>query len=396
MNRFFPFEKFQKRFLCCLFFGISVFSELPANAQPLGHPNIGGSNAGTFSPKNTSTTSAKASPGTIEVEILNPQGQPLADVEVDLISSFQSIAQGPREEITTKSTDSSGKVSFSDLQASLRYDYAVVAKQGDAHFGVPSFRLAKSQGQSVRIYVYPTTNSISDAFVGIRGFLYLTQREDFLNVELMFRVMSLGRKAWVPKNLLLQLPKDFQGVDVPLGEGDARFERASEGVILKGTYPPGQRDIRFSFMVPRNHRETQMIQMDLPPRVAELRGLTEALPGLELDVPGFEKVQRSQGPGGEGTVLITRKLMRPGEAELKSVLVELRGLPTRGPERWIATLVAALIALAGLFLLLRNKTHQQISDGERQTARSLILEELVALENARTERKIGPKTYQKT
>jgi hypothetical protein len=88
--------------------------------------------------------------------------------------------------------------------------------------------------------------------------------------------------------------------------------------------------------------------------------------------------------------LITEKQIRREEPPLKNVSVVIRGLPTEGPARLVATLLSA----GGLLLGLVFGTKKP-SPRDWRGERTRLLDELVELERARKAEEVGPKTYER-
>jgi hypothetical protein len=134
-----------------------------------------------------------------------------------------------------------------------------------------------------------------------------------------------------------------------------------------------------------------------PPRSAEIRVIAVASKTMGLEVDGFEPPQDSVGPSGD-RVLVTRKLAGRGEHELGSFLVTLTGLPVPGLGRWVAILIALGLAGAGGAAAagkLRFVSGERLAS-DRTRACDLLLDELVALEEAKARGEIGPQTHERT
>ncbi len=388
--------------------------EQPVAPVPPGHPPMAAPGMdnphGAEAERDVSQPDPTLPAGTLTVEVVDENDKPVAGAKLDLGITFESIAKGPQESSKTATTDQDGRAVFSGLSTELRYSYQVTTTRGPAHYGVPAFRLTPESGHRVRLHTYPSTHDVAGAFVGMRGFVYVRTREDIFQVEMLFRVMNMGRVSWVPQNLVLELPKGFTALDGPIDSGDTRFiEAEGRGAQLTGTFGPGTHDVRMSFQVPSDQEKSQTFPIAIPPHVAELRVLGEAAPGMTLDVKGFEETDRggtrevtfeepqvARGPAGD-RVLITRRLMRPGENQLKKVLVELGGLPVAGPARWIAVALALAIALGGIASVVlrpgpKGKKRHAIAGEDLDRARKLLLDELVAVERAFDQGDIGPVT----
>jgi hypothetical protein len=146
--------------------------------------------------------------------------------------------------------------------------------------------------------------------------------------------------------------------------------------------------------VDRSGSASQNFEIDLPPHVAELRVIVESLPGLTLDVPGFEEAQSAVGPDGK-KVLITRRVLRPGEPDSqRHITVRLGGLPEKSPARWYASLAALLVALTGLYVARRSSAEESAERAlQKAQARSRLLQELRALETEHERGELGPETF---
>ena len=326
------------------------------------------------------------------LQLVDDNELPLAGVEVELITSFESVSKGGNTKKRTALTDQNGAVIFQKLSPALRYSHRLIAKSQGGFFATDVFRMRPKGGLFARLHVYPTTNQLSDTLVGSMGFIYVSQREDVLKVEMLFRIINVGKNAWIPSNIILNLPSGYHGVEVPGAEGQ-RFKRHSEGVQLEGTFGPGQHDLSFAFLLHRKNNEHQSISIPLLPNLADLRVMTDAIAEVELSVPSFPTPELRKNPSGKGMVLFTERQMKPGQGALKSITVDLDGLPTRGVERWLATGLALLIALLGILLSLMAKKKYFSSREEKEEAQQLLLRELLALEQAKKEAEVGPRAY---
>lgn len=346
-------------------------------------------------PMNVSRPDASVPPGTIDLQVLDASGQPVPNQPVELYVTHESVAEGTQETVVRRTTDEHGKIRFDSLSRELRYSYSLGTEYQGGRYGIPAFRFDENRGQQVRLHVFRTTPSPLEAFVGMRGYVYFQPREDVFHVEMLFRVLNLSTLAWVPEGVVLQLPERFQAFDSPR-QGLARFvEEPGRGARLTGTFAPGQHDVRLSFQVPSAGESSQRFVMTLPPNLAELRVISEAAPGMSLEVDGFGPAEPARGPTGD-RVLITGRMTRPGERPLEVLRVRLDGLPVHGPARWVVTLLASLIAAGGLYAALRQKgssrSRTAVADADLKRAKQLLLDELVQVERAFEAGELGPRT----
>lgn len=347
-------------------------------------------------PRNTSLPDEALPAGTVVVDVVDEQQRPLRGATVKLLSLFQSIAEGNTEDVVTKVTDDSGSVRFDKLDTAIRYSYAVSVESRGAAYDAPGFNLSKV-GQRVRVHTFPSTTDPREAFVGIQGYFTVQVNDDLLRIDGAYRVFNMGQKTWKATGLFLPLPKDAQAVDAKLTAGDAGFEEAPGGLKLVGSFPPGQKDLAFSFHVPNTNTETRTISFGVPPHTVDLNVLIEQAPGLGLSVtPGFVPAESRVGRN-EKKVLVTRRVLRPGEGPISAIQIDLTGLPVIGPARWIATFIALGIALLGLLATWMKRRESDKDQGqERDKARETLLREMLLLERAHRTGEIGPRTYEET
>jgi hypothetical protein len=321
---------------------------------------------------------------------------PLAGIQVELLKSFQSIAMGDRTDSVTARANESGKVTFGGLDVSRSHSYQVIVKRDAAEYSSAQFTLNRDAGQRVLLHVYPVTRDINQARIAMRGLIYVQPREDVFQCEVWFQVYNVGAIAWVPRGVTLRLPEDAKAFTSQPGAGDARFESPEGSVAtLFGTYAPGrQDDVRFSYQVPNEQTSSASFDLPLPPHVGEFRVVVESAPGMGLSARNFPSAQKSTGVRGE-RVLVTQQR----GTGLDSVHFQITGLPTRGSAPWIAVALAIGIAAGGVSTAFggadpRRKRKRVRAD--RREAKNKILDELVALERAHREKRIGPRSYEDT
>lgn len=392
---------------------LGVLLALPAAAPPsdselpAGHPPVGAARAApaphaaadphAAAPTPDSTLPAKDLPrGTVEARIVDAQDRPLPGTEVRLGILRQSVAEGEERSHLTATSGPDGTVRFSGLQTGSEHSYRITVVKPPAEYASDPFTLGDS-GQRVLLHVYPVTADVNTTLVGMRGFVVVEPRDDVFQFQVMFRVFNMGRVTWVPQDVTLGLPPGWKAFNAQESMTDARVVSAGDRVKLVGTYSPGEHEVSFSFQVPNEHDESAEFQLDLPPHVAELRVIAEASRGMQLDVEGFDRAEPSTAQGGQ-RVLVAGRRLRAGEPELRDLTLRLSGIPTPGPGRWIAALIAALAVAAGLATALSRDGSAKRTPAERDRAqaRDLLLSELVALEKAHAAGDVGPRTYEST
>jgi hypothetical protein len=382
--------------------GAPAHPPAPGGELPAGHPPVGPGPAGSAGPQDPAPTPDSTLPandlpaGTIEAKIVDQNDRPIAGADVRLGVLKQTVAEGERRSHRSGKTNPDGMIRFDGLEIGSDFSYRVSVKSDPAEYASDPFNLGREVGQRVLLHVYPVTHDVSRTLVGMRGILVVEPRDDVFQFQAMFRVFNMGRITWVPTDISIDLPEGAKGFNVPESMTDTRFVNEGDQARLLGTFAPGEHDVSFSFQVPNDHDENVEFRLSLPPHVAEVRVIAEAARGMGLSVQGFDPAESANAPGGQ-RVLVTSRRLRQGEPEMSAVTIRLSGVPTPGPGRWIAAVLAALGVLAGLAVALSSskEASSRSSEQDVEQARELLLEELVALEKAHRAGEIGPASYER-
>jgi hypothetical protein len=366
-----------------------------AGAVPANHPGMGNADP----QADLSEASPSLPPGTISATIVDQQGLPLSGHQVRLGIMFQKIAEGESRSEKFAQADTQGTVLFTGLTSGSDHAYRVTVQFGAANYQTAPFNLKQDMGQRVILHVFPATSEIERAAFGMRGYLYVETRDDVFQCEALFRVFNVGQITWVPKDVVVQLPKGFKAFKAQEGMTDVRFEQVDGvGARLKGTFPPGQAEASFRFQLPKSDDESLTFRMSVPPHVAEMRVIAEASSTMNLSVDGFQPPVATANQNGQ-RVLVSVKQLRERNEELKDFTATLSGIPTPGPGRWFALAIAGCMAIGGAFAA--RGAFDDAAGGkdvvaDKKRARELLLRELEALEAARREERIGPRSYQQS
>ena len=92
--------------------------------------------------------------------------------------------------------------------------------------------------------------------------------------------------------------------------------------------------------------------------------------------------------------LVTERRLRPDEPKLTALSIGIHDLPTSGPGKTIASVLAAIGVAIGL-LLAFSRRGPALRSSASTAGRSAILEELAELERAHAAGDVGPKTYER-
>jgi hypothetical protein len=310
---------------------------------------------------------------------------------------FQKISEGESRSQKLGKTDALGRARFEGLTASSEYSYRITMKKGSAEFASAPFNLHERMGQRVILHSYAVTSNPAEIVLGMRGSIYVEPRDDLFQFEVFFKVFNMSQVAWVPDGVVMRLPDGFKAFSATESMFDAGFVvEEGRGARLKGTFPPGQRDVSFRFQTPKTTESTATFNVGLPPQVADLQVLALSSPQMTMSVDGFNTPEEVLGKNGDHA-LITRKVLRRGDTPLTHITATLNGLPVPGPGRWVASGTAALIALIGLLIAsgkLPIAADARV-ETDRARARELLFEELVELEETRRRGEIGPRAYDK-
>lgn len=378
-----------RRLFSALVFGVWALGTAAAPAQSNPHTLP-------FTPADESLVAADLPVGTIEAIILDGRNRPVPQTQVRLGIMFQKISEGESRTEKFAQTDEHGRVRFSNLKTDGEYSYRITLKKGPANYGSTPFNLGKQAGHRVRLHVFPVTTDIEQAAIGMRGLVYVETRDDIFQFEVLHRVFNVGDTTWVPSNVVMRLPHGFKAFTSQREMSGVGFVvEDGVGAKLDGTFPPGQFDVRFRFQMPKAAAETASFRLGLLPRTADLAIFAEASSKMGLAVEGFQDAVPDTNPQGK-RVLVARKNFSRSE-NTESVAIELSGLPSPGPGRWIAVLLASALGLTGLAayrgVIQLESGGKDRRNRDLESARELLLDELVSVEQARRAGDLGPRAY---
>jgi hypothetical protein len=373
---------------------------------PPGHPSIApGTQAtkgsGFQPPPDIAQPDAQVPIDTIKVQILDKDGHPVPNTKVKLGILQQSIAEGESHAARSGTTDREGHIQFDGLEAASGISYRVSVPEGRATYATDPFVLKKTMGQRVVLHVYPSTDDIRAAMVGMRGFGYIQPRDDAYQLEFMFQIYNIGPITWVPKDVHIDLPHGWKAFVADKSMSDTRVVADGDsGIKLEGTFSPGQHQIGFRFQVPNDHDATTSFSMGMPPHMASMQMVVESAPGMSMNIAGFGPAQPATNNNGQ-RVLVAARQLQQGEPQMNQLSITLAGVPTPPAGRWYAVVIAFSLGLVGLGIALgrsKNETKRAAAVAQRdiEQSRQLLLDELVALEHAKRREQIGPRTYERT
>jgi hypothetical protein len=332
--------------------------------------------------------------GSIVATIRDAQDQPLPRAPLTLEILRNTVAKGESSDRRDVVTDSSGSARFDGLTTGSGVTYRIITKRGQATYSLPAFALNDRAGRRAVLHAYETSSEIEEISVGMQEVAYISLKEDSIQVEQLISVFNLGAISWIA-DTTFSLPPGFKAFNKQETMSDSRIDEVKgTGAALRGTFPPGRRDISFRYQVPLEDKARQTLRIELPPHVAQARVLAESSKSMGLEVTGFPTPQQTRRDGKR--LLVTERQMTRNDRGLSTIEVTLTGLPTTGPGRWIAVVLALAALGVGVGYTLQKYGDPSMDPearGDLIEAREALLSEIVALERAHKSGEVGPQTY---
>jgi hypothetical protein len=330
-------------------------------------------------------------PGVIVVDLHDADEKPVAREEVTLGVLINSVAKGDSRKHLQGTTDQAGRVVFSGLEQASNVAYRVsVGYQGGAFAATP-FQLQQAKAMHVVLHVYPVTRDIQQALIVSEATVACEVREDRIQIEQALTIYNLGRTAWVPDDVRMKLPAGYTAFNAQASMSDQGVDDVDGTAHLHGTFAPGRHAVEFRWQVPWSGDKDVDFEVGLPPHVAIARVMMPATSDIKLLAEGFPPTEVRHDQQGQ-SFLVTERRLRPEDPKLTAVALGIHDLPTPGPGRLLATLLAACGVAAGLVLALSGRAGGSAAV-QAKGSRTSILEELAELERGRESGEVGPKTY---
>jgi hypothetical protein len=325
--------------------------------------------------------------GTLDVWIADGSNRPMANTPVTLGVVYNSVAKGESRKRLFATTNERGIARFEHLETGSAVAYRPMVITAGT-FAVTPFRLPEKAGMRSLLHVYPVVDDVAAAKVVAQSIVYTEVKDDRIQIQQIYRIFNFGKVAWVPKDHILRLPETFTGFASQQGMTDVGVDAVpKQGARLRGTFAPGQHELEFRWQLPYSGESDVSFDVGMVPNVAAARVISPASRDMKLEVEGFP-APRSTSDGQGQRALITERQLSREDPPMKSVAVTIRGLPTEGPGKLIATFLAAGGVGIGLVL-----GAQRPSSKDRKKERARLLAELTELERAHRDGQVGPKTY---
>ena len=368
-----------------------------AEANPHAHAGKTGAMPGVFEPpEDTEKADPSLAPGSIVVDLHDADDHPVPNEAVTLGILINSIAKGDSRKHLQANTDDKGVAVFSGLETAGNIAYRVSSGYRGGSFAASPFQLGQAKAMRVILHVYPVVRDLGGALIVCEATVATELKDDRIQVEEALTVYNLGRSAWQPDDVRLALPEGFTAFNAQATMSDQGVDEANGSAKLRGTFPPGRHAIEFRWQLPWSGDKDVDFVVGLPPHVAIARVMMPATAAIKLSVVDFPATDVRRGEQGQ-SFLVTERRMRPDDAKMTSISIGIHDLPTPGPGRLIASLLAACGVGIGLVIAgSGRKRGRKLHDLNLTLSRDVLLEELAGLERAHTSGEVGPRTYERT
>jgi len=304
--------------------------------------------------------------GVIEGQVVNqtPGGGSVAALDVSLIT----LAEGEKGETRTTKTDSEGKFRFSAVPVEHRYlvgvNYMEVAYYYPVEFA------AGETTKFIQIPVCDTTTSDRAIRIVMRH-VVLRAEEGFFSVKEVIWLANQGDRIYVGSEasrvegrqgtLVFTLPAGASDFAVPEGSVEDYLVVDSTKVINTLLFPPGEKQLVYSYRLPRPSSGELVINLhiDYP---------TDALDVIVMG-EGIEVASTRLTPAEPPTEAEAQFIHFRGENLSRNDIVDVRLSSIRGGTNWafvIIGIVAAGLILGLVTRLVRRRGHIQEGQGEYQ------------------------------
>jgi hypothetical protein len=371
--------------------------ELPAGHPDVGanpHAGAGATPPGVFQPPaDTNKEDPTLPPGTIVVELRDADDHPVPRETVHLGILINSIAKGDSRKHEQAPTDEQGRATFSGLETLSNIAYRVSsAYQGGSYAALP-FQMSQGKSMRVVLHVYPVTRDIRGGLIVSQALVAAELRDDRIQIEEAISIYNLGRIAWQPDEVRLALPSGYTAFATQPTMGDEGVDDVKDGVRLRGTFPPGQKVIEFRWQLPWSEEANVEFPVGMPPHTAIARLMMPASADVKLTGSGMPPAELRQNAQGQ-SFLVTERRLSQDFAPLTTLTIGIHDLPTHGPGRIIATVLAAVgVALGILFAAMGRPLSGARKPGSNE--REVLLAEIADLELAHISGDVGPRTYER-
>jgi hypothetical protein len=349
---------------------------------------------GTFQPpEDTESEDLSLPPGSISIELRDADDKPVPGETINLGILINSIAKGDSRKHMQATTDDRGRAGFSGLDTASNIAYRVSSGYRGGAFAASPFQFQQGKAMHVVLHVYPVARDLKEALIVCEETVAAEMRDDRVHIEEVLTIYNLGRTAWQPDDVRMPLPDGYTAFSSQATMSDQGVDDSGGTAKLRGTFPPGRHSLDFRWQLPWSGDKDVDFDVGLPPHVAIARVMMPAMADLKLIADGFPAAEVRHDAQGQ-TFLVTERRLKPDDAKLDSLSIGIHDLPTPGPGR----LLASLLAACGVGLGLVFASSKRVSSADQEApgaARDALLEDLAGLERAHAAGEVGPRTYER-
>jgi hypothetical protein len=368
-----------------------------ADANPHAHAGKTGAMPGVFEPpEDVEKADPSLPPGSIAVELHDADDHPVPNESVTLGILINSIAKGDSRKHMQATTDDKGVAVFTGLETAGNIAYRVSSGYRGGSFAASPFQLGQVKAMRVVLHVYPVVRDLGGALIVCEATIAAELRDDRIQIEEALTVYNLGRSAWQPDDVRMALPEGFTAFNAQATMSDQGVDEVGGSAKLRGTFPPGRHPIEFRWQLSWSGDKDVDFDVGLPPHVAIARVMMPATSTIKLSAVDFPATDVRRDEQGQN-FLVTERRLRPDDAKMTSLSIGIHDLPTPGPGRLVASILAACGVALGLIIAgSGRKRGRKLHDLNLKLSRDVLLEELAGLERARASGEVGPRTYERT
>jgi hypothetical protein len=336
----------------------------------------------------TSVVDTELPTGTIVVEVVDSAGAGVAKQAVRL--GVMEQAGGRESEACV--TDEKGTCSFDELLTDSKHSYRVNVPYEGARYSSTPFRLDAKRGQRVRVVRLPTTTDNRRVFQML-GRTMIEFRDDRAHINQEARLTNLGETTYVfPEGgMPIRLPDGFKAFDSAALMTDQRLSATDDGLEISGSIPPGRVNLMWTYDIPAGGTSIT-IQQAVPFATMEYQVISDFVDGMTMEVEGFQVARVHEG--GDRRFLVAGMMRRPGDPPVDPLRIHIRGIPGGGPLPYIASAIAFILLILGIWFLFRPLDRTAIMVRVREDRRAELLDEIASLESQRRAESIGPSFYE--
>jgi hypothetical protein len=325
--------------------------------------------------------------GTIRVQVVDVEGQPVEGQRIDLgIMAQNNVRSEEHAEV-----DAAGVASFRDLSTGTSQAYRVNLSYRGAKYSSTPFQLPTNRGYDVRLLRIPTTRSERAILLLLhRTFLEL-KPDERVQVVHQLQVINLARDTYVmpADGKQFRLPEGFTAFQSQPVMTDQRFEQTDDGFRLHGSFPPGRTNLVYGYDIPLDGTSLDLT-IPVPFRTYVVRVEANAPAGMEMDVAGMPRPEVHDTEGHR--VMLVEVQRAPEDPPLERIEIRLRNIPGPGPWRWLAVGAALVLLFAAvMFATRRGGADRTVAAEARAARRDELLARAAEIEKMFEESEIGPK-----